>query len=127
MADVLLIEPNPVMSLGLNWLLRQSGHSLLAELEGGQHVAAVLQQRPPQAVILELNLPDADGYEVLRQVRAASAGARVIVATAAASSAAVRRCRQLGADVFLAKPLRPRLIVSALAELEGRAEAPEEE
>ncbi|MDP9850218.1 response regulator transcription factor [Streptosporangium lutulentum] len=87
--------------------------AIIQELSGRHHVVRgagraldalrEITQNPPDAVILDLGLPDLDGAEVLKMVRGVS-GVPVIVATARDNEAEIVRLLQAGADDYLVKP-----------------------
>ena len=74
---------------------------------------AVLDAEPPDAVLLDLRLPDADGLDLLREIRARPAAPPVIVITANGSVATAVAAMQAGAADFLVKPFpQERLLVT---------------
>ncbi|MFL5953572.1 MAG: ATP-binding protein [Gaiellaceae bacterium] len=79
--------------------LRTAGHGLEA--------AALAEERPPDLLLLDLNLPDISGEEVLRRLRARAETVDVPVLVLSADSTArnIDRLLQSGADAYLTKPL----------------------
>jgi DNA-binding response OmpR family regulator len=76
----------------------------------GQSAIAAARQAPtPRAVILDLMLPDIDGFEVCRQLRAGdqTSSTPVIILSALGSEEARRRGREAGANQHLTKPFDP--------------------
>uniref|UniRef100_UPI003EBFB5DD response regulator transcription factor n=1 Tax=Streptomyces sp. bgisy034 TaxID=3413774 RepID=UPI003EBFB5DD len=82
---------------------------------GGRGEAVLPRHRQADLLLLDLGLPDLDGLEVLRKLRAVS-GLAVVVLTARGDERSVVRGLRLGADDYLVKPVR-------LAELLARIEA----
>ncbi|MFQ5853020.1 MAG: response regulator transcription factor, partial [Candidatus Binatia bacterium] len=75
----------------------------------------------PDLIILNLTMPGLDGFEVLKRLRAHPATTRVpILVLSGATEADAQAAIQLGADDFLAKPVSPRMLVSAIHALLGR-------
>lgn len=76
---------------------------------GRSAIAAATQGPPPSAVILDLMLPDIDGFEVCRQLRAkgATSTTPVIILSALGSEEARQRGREAGANQHLTKPFDP--------------------
>jgi two-component system repressor protein LuxO len=82
---------------------------------------ALFATRRPAAVLLDLNLPDADGLDLLREFRARSPAPEVIVITAHGSVAVAVAAMKAGAADFLAKPFaQERLVVTVANALERR-------
>jgi len=79
--------------------------------EAGDGLAALrlVFERRPDVVILDIDLPRLDGFGALRGIRSAgfgSADIRVIALTARTESDASARCKEAGADDYMAKPVR---------------------
>ena len=87
-------------------LLTKLAHSVEAVTNGIDAVAAAGRERF-DLVLMDCHLPDIDGYEAARRIRAegASAGAPIVAMTAAALAEDQRRCVEAGMTGFLAKPL----------------------
>jgi DNA-binding response OmpR family regulator len=76
------------------------------------------QRHPPSVVILDLMLPDMDGFEVCRRLRSDSATARVpiIILSALGSEQDKQRGRECGANEYFTKPFNPDQLIAKLAE-----------
>ncbi len=80
--------------------------------------------RTVDAVLLDLGLPDGDGLEVLRRIRAI-ASVPVLILTARSSERDVVRGLRLGADDFVVKPVRLRELLARLEAVARRSESRE--
>ncbi|MFF8172752.1 response regulator transcription factor [Streptomyces chartreusis] len=109
---VLLAEDDDGVAGALTEALYEHGH-LPTRVRRGEDVFA--RHRQADLLLLDLGLPDLDGLEVLRKLRAVS-GLPVVVLTARGDERSVVRGLRLGADDYLVKPVR-------LAELLARIEA----
>ncbi|MFE6176970.1 response regulator transcription factor [Streptomyces sp. NPDC056464] len=109
---VLLAEDDDGVAGALTEVLYEHGH-LPTRVRRGEEVLA--RHRQADVLLLDLGLPDLDGLEVLRKLRAVS-GLPVVVLTARGDERSVVRGLRLGADDYLVKPVR-------LAELLARIEA----
>src|SRR5688572_31323011 len=90
-------------------MLRLSGHEVEVVFDGASVVGAVSHKRP-DLILLDIGLPDIDGYEVARRVRALQDGARdilVVAVTGYGRPDDVRRSREAGIDEHLTKPVDP--------------------
>jgi CheY-like chemotaxis protein len=81
------------------WRLITAGHGVL-----GLELA---QASPPDLILLDLNLPDMDGAEVLSRLRAEprTSKVRIVLVSADANPHQIQRLRDAGADGYLTKPL----------------------
>ncbi|GAA2599029.1 response regulator transcription factor [Streptomyces violaceus] len=109
---VLLAEDDDGVAGALTEALYDNGH-LPARVKRGEDVLA--RHRQADLLLLDLGLPDLDGLEVLRKLRAVSP-VPVVVLTARGDERSVVRGLRLGADDYLVKPVR-------LAELLARIDA----
>lgn len=101
---VLLVEDDIVSRSAMDFLLRHFGfRTLLASgvAEALEHLAAA----KPHCVVLDLMLPDGNGIEVLRRLRAAGSAARVIVTTAVSDPGILRDVQALAPHRLLRKPI----------------------
>jgi two-component system response regulator MtrA len=105
---VLLIEDDPAIREGLELGLRHLGHtvSVAADGETGLRVAA---KGSPDVIVLDVMLPGLDGFEVCRRLRAAGT-TPIIMLTARSDDLDVVAGLEAGADDYVAKPVRPRVL-----------------
>jgi two-component system KDP operon response regulator KdpE len=101
-ARLLLIEDDPQIRLPLIRALRDRGHAVAFSATAMAGLQAVLDDRP-DLIILDLGLPDLDGLELLKMIRAITP-TPVIVATARDSETEMVRGLDVGADDYIVKP-----------------------
>jgi len=95
-----------------------TGHTVL-EAKDGATALELARSHRPDALVLDVMLPDRSGLGVLAEIRADAALARVkvIILTARAQRADEVAALAAGADLFMAKPFRPSQLVDELARL----------
>jgi len=106
MATILIVDDEPVNRELLLAFLDQRGHTLV-EAETGQQALEQAEAHPPDLVLLDVMLPDIDGFEVLRRIRANRGTARsapVIMLSARGAELDRVRGLELGADDYVTKP-----------------------
>ncbi len=116
-ACVLVVEDNPVNQLVARRLLEKLGHEVLVVNSGAGAVAAVVDGRF-DIVLMDCQMPEMDGYEATRRIRASeSAGRRlpIIAMTANALQGDREQCLAAGMDDYLSKPVRPANLVAMLS------------
>ena len=102
MAQVLLIEDDPTIRIALSRALAERGHAITSARSALEGLRLAVEGSP-DLVVLDLGLPDLDGREMLRMLRAVTA-VPVIVATARDQEAEIVAVLDAGADDYLAKP-----------------------
>ena len=99
---VLIVEDEPALLRALHITLRARGYEVTTA-SAGEEALVEAARRPPNAVLLDLGLPDLDGTEVIRQLRSWSA-APVIVLSGRAGSGEKIGALDAGADDYVTKP-----------------------
>jgi CheY-like chemotaxis protein len=126
-ARVLCIEDNPSnLELIEKIFARRPGIHLMTAAQGNLGVD-LAQQHRPDVILLDVNLPDLPGEQVLGRLHAdpRTRDVPVIVLSADATSAQVERMLRLGARAYLPKPIDVRALLTTVEEsLEGRVGAP---
>ncbi len=122
MATILIIEDEPELVKVLRSYLEQAGFTVFSSGRGDTGLAA-WEQRQPDLVILDLNLPGMDGLDVARAIRR-KANTPILMLTARVEEADQLVGLELGADDYMTKPFSPRLVVARVRALLRRA-APE--
>ncbi|WP_376742705.1 response regulator [Ensifer canadensis] len=100
---ILLVEDNQVLAEGLSAILRGSGYAVDVVSDGAS-AHAVAAAETFDLVILDLNLPEMDGLDVLRAMRARQNSAAVLILTARGSPEERVKGLDLGADDYMIKP-----------------------
>jgi len=99
-------------------VLERSGHEVVAVGDGAEALASVRARRPDLAV-LDITMPHVDGLEVLRRLRADAETTTlpVVLLSAQAQEADVKRGFATGASAYVKKPFSPRELAARVAEL----------
>jgi len=120
MATILIIEDEPELVKVLRSYLEQAGFSVLSASRGDSGLS-LWEQKKPDLVLLDLNLPGMDGLDVARSIRRTSS-TPVIMLTARVEEADQLVGLELGADDYITKPFSPRLVVARVRALLRRTE-----
>ncbi len=102
MAKVLIVEDDPTIRTAVVRALGEHGHAVATAPDALTGLQLAVAERP-DVVLLDLGLPDLDGRETLRMLRAVSR-VPIIVVTAASSEADMVRTLDAGADDYIVKP-----------------------
>ena len=108
MGQILCVEDNPDNMTLLKRVLESRGYSLL-EANNGLDAIAMAEREDVDLVLLDINLPDIDGYEVARRLRSSSnislVTVPIIAITANALKGDAEKAFQAGCDVYMSKPI----------------------
>jgi len=115
---VLLVEDEPALRTIIARNLTQRGHRLISVDSVGDAITEMMM-RLPEVVLLDINLPDGTGWEVLRWLRAVGHKVAVIVYSAVPPSQ--KRLAEFQPDAVLMKPFPMDSLVELIATV-GRAE-----
>ncbi len=119
---VLVIEDNPMNQIVVTRFLRLWRVDTTCVDDGAEGLRA-MRARSFDAVLLDLHMPELDGFEVLRQLRADGDATPVIAVSADASTPTQERVIAAGADGFVSKPFQPDDLYARLAEISARRSA----
>jgi two-component system chemotaxis response regulator CheY len=112
---VLVVEDEPDLLLLACRMLEELGYAVI-EAPGGEEALELAENQEVDAILLDLRMPGMDGWAVLDQLRATGMISRlpVIVLSAHADPAAVKRSAELGAKGYVKKPYRVADLTRAL-------------
>jgi PAS domain S-box-containing protein len=112
---VLIADDNREAAESLAMLLRMEGHDVTVAYQGGEALAA-FSTLQPEVVVLDIGMPELDGYAVARQVRQLSVGRRVllIAATGWGQEADKSQALAAGFDYHFTKPIEPGMLSQLL-------------
>jgi DNA-binding NarL/FixJ family response regulator len=101
---LMIVDDHPVVRDGLRAILStQSDLAVVAELENGTGIVEAVSSRRPDVILLDLEMPDVDGIEALRRLRAAGLETCVIVLTVFDTDEHILSAVQAGAQGYLLK------------------------
>jgi len=116
MQRILVVDDERAIVQTVEQRFRRDGFDVISA-SSGQAALAALRELPPAAVLLDIGLPDVDGFEVLRRMRAAGSSVPVIVLTARGDEVDRVVGLELGADDYVVKPFSPRELVARVRAL----------
>lgn len=123
MASILVIEDNADLAYGLRTNLEIDGHTV-ETVETGEEGLRRVAATPPDLIVLDLMLPNLDGYQVLRRLRAEHHQMPVLILTARTEEADKVLGFRLGADDYVTKPFGVLELLARVSALLRRAQRP---
>ena len=126
-AKILVIDDDPDILNLVRYNLEREGFSVLTAANG-QDALQLVHAQPPQAIILDLMLPEVDGLEISRQIKRDPTLSDIPIIMLTAKGEGVDRVVgfELGADDYITKPFSPRELVLRLKAILKRSTPREE-
>ncbi len=122
---ILVIEDEPHIALGLKDALEFEGFRVVVA-ENGKAGKELAQREHPDAILLDLMLPDVNGYDVCRDVRARDHFVPIIMLTAKSQETDKIRGLEAGADDYVTKPFGVGELVARIRAIFRRTRRPSE-
>ena len=116
MAKVMVVDDAAFMRLRACRVLQDNGHEVLQAENGADAVRQYAEHRP-DAVLLDITMPEMDGLQALKEIRKIDPLARVAMVTAMGQQAIVMEALRAGAKDFILKPFQPDRVLGALNKL----------
>jgi len=113
---ILVVDDDLELLRLIAFALRQAGY-LVLEAQDGPSALALFERERPDLVVLDVNLPRLNGFEVLKKIRAASGTIPVMMLTVRTTEEDQVRGLDLGADDYLGKPFSPRTLLARVRAL----------
>src|SRR4051794_12663108 len=119
---ILIVDDEPKLLDLVRTILEKDGFNVI-EAHNGYEAVERVRNALPDLVLLDVMMPEMDGFEALREIRKAS-NAPVIMLTVQATESDKVRGLELGADDYVAKPFDHRELVSRIKAMLRRAAMP---
>ena len=109
---ILVVDDEPNIVTSLQFLMERAGFEVAVARDGAEALAA-LEGEPPDLMLLDVMMPEFDGYEVCGRIRQSSAwnATKIIMLTARGRESEKERGLALGADAYVIKPFSTRELV----------------
>ncbi|TCJ16360.1 two-component system response regulator NarL [Parasulfuritortus cantonensis] len=113
---VVLIDDHPLFRRGLIQLLETiSDFEVVGEASNGADGIALVRSLQPDLLLLDLNMKDMSGLEVLKKLRSADLDTRIVMVTVSDQTDDLVAALRLGADGYLLKDMEPEQMIDSLA------------
>lgn len=114
MAKILITDDSLFMRVSLRTMLQSAGYET-CEAANGIEMLRVYEEEQPDVVTLDITMPEMDGREALRQLRAKHPQAKVIMCTAMGQKTMVLDAIRDGAINFLVKPFEKSKVLDSIS------------
>jgi len=111
----MLVDDAAFMRMMLKDILSNNGYQVISEAENGAVAVAKYLETKPDITIMDITMPEMDGLQAVKEIRALDPQARIIMCSAMGQQAMVIEAIQSGAKDFVVKPFQPERVLEALA------------
>lgn len=118
MPKILIVDDAQFMRMRCSKLLEKNGYDVI-EAENGRLAVESYQANHPDAVLMDITMPEMDGLEALRQIRQFDPQARVAMLSALGQQGVVIEAIKSGAKDFIVKPFEQDRVLETLRKLLG--------
>ena len=116
---LLLADDHPMIRAAIEVLLRDSGFEIVGMAGTGQATLDEVGRLEPDIVLLDIQMPDGSGLDVLRRLRAAKSQVRVVLLTAAIDDSALLEAKSLKVQGIVLKNSDPAYLIECLDSVRG--------
>ena len=118
MAKILVVDDAAFMRMRCSKLLTENGYEVV-EAENGLDAIAKYKESKPDAVLLDITMPEMDGLTALKEIRKVDPEAKVAMVTAMGQQSMIMDAIKSGAKDFVVKPFQPDRVLAAVKKLIG--------
>ena len=112
MAKIMLVDDAAFMRMMVKNALTKSGYDNFVEAQDGAEAVKKYDEEKPDMVIMDITMPNKDGLEALKEIKAAHPNANIVMCSAMGQEAMVIEAIKSGAKDFIVKPFKPDRILA---------------
>ena len=117
--NVLIVDDAAFMRMMIKDILSKNGYNVVGEAENGKVAVDKFKELSPDLVTMDITMPEMDGLEALKAIKAVAPGATVIMCSAMGQQAMVIEAIQAGAKDFIVKPFQADRVLEAVKKAIG--------
>ncbi|MBQ9928065.1 MAG: response regulator [Lachnospiraceae bacterium] len=117
--NILVVDDAAFMRMMIKDILTKNGYNVIGEAENGAKALEKYNELKPDLVLMDITMPEVDGIQALKNIKAADSGAMVIMCSAMGQQAMVIEAIQGGAKDFIVKPFQPDRVLEAVKKVVG--------
>lgn len=116
---VLICDDAAFMRMMIKDILTKNGYEVAGEAENGKKAVEKYNETKPDLVLMDITMPEMDGIQALKQIKATDPSACVIMCSAMGQQAMVIEAIQSGAKDFIVKPFQAERVLEAVKKVVG--------
>lgn len=115
---IVVVDDDPYILMSLEFLMKKNGFNVLVA-RNGTEAKAIIDEFIPDVVLLDIMMPDVNGYEICKYIKSQKklVDCKVIFLSAKSTDADIQKGYDLGASLYISKPFSTRTIVNQIKEL----------
>ena len=117
--NILICDDAAFMRMMIKDILTKNGYNIAGEAENGAKAVEKYAELKPDLVLVDMTMPEMDGIEALKKIKASDPGASVIMCSAMGQQAMVIESIQSGAKDFIVKPFQADRVIEAVQKVVG--------
>lgn len=117
--NILICDDAAFMRMMIKDILTKNGYTVVGEAENGAKAVEKYAELKPDLVLMDITMPEMDGIQALKGIKAADANASVIMCSAMGQQAMVIESIQSGAKDFIVKPFQADRVLEAVKKVVG--------
>ncbi|MCR4892313.1 MAG: response regulator [Lachnospiraceae bacterium] len=117
--NILICDDAAFMRMMIKDILTKNGYNVAGEAENGAKAVERYAELKPDLVLMDITMPEMDGIQALKKIKAADSGAHVIMCSAMGQQAMVIEAIQAGAKDFIVKPFQAERVLEAVKKVVG--------
>lgn len=118
-ARVLIVDDAAFMRMMIKDILEKNGFQVIGEANNGLKAVEIYKKEKPDIVTMDITMPDMDGIEAVKVIRAFDPAAKVIMCSAMGQQTMVMDAIRAGARDFIVKPFQPDRVLEAIRKVVG--------
>ena len=118
-ARILIVDDAAFMRMMIKEILTKNGYTVVGEASDGAQALEKYKELKPDLVTMDITMPEMDGIQALKEIRANDTGAKVIMCSAMGQQAMVIDAIQAGARDFIVKPFQAERVIEAIRKALG--------
>ena len=116
---ILIVDDAAFMRMMIKDILSKNGYTVAGEAENGVKAIEKYNELKPDLVLMDITMPDKDGIQALKDIKASDPNAKIIMCSAMGQQAMVIESIQAGAKDFIVKPFQPDRVLEAVKKVVG--------
>ena len=119
MSKIMVVDDAGFMRKMIQTYLRKAGYTDFVEGEDGQKAVELYDSEKPDLVLMDITMPNMDGLEALKAIRASDGNANVVMCSAMGQETMVIDAIRSGAKDFIVKPFKGERIIKTITSIVG--------